>query len=1058
MIKKPVALINDFSGGQDTKTPIISMGLNKSPNMRNFHCAGVKERLVKRGGHAKINSLDVNTDDLDTHYPPGYQTYDYPLRTSAAYTQISQGFKPNTTGEVTKVRLWLKSTGTPAGTDTLTLEIQSDNSGVPSGVEVTNGVSSTVDISDTLTSSYAWVTFTFATNPSLVAGTQYHLVLQGAFTISSSNYVSWGADNFDVLYCCGSMSQFDSSLWTAVTNCNACFEVFIDGGINGNDGVALYDFASKGMLLGFFGTSLYKMDKNSVGTPDGTWDGLIIGSTTSGVIENMEYSTNALAEAAYVSNADPNLIAEYATGSNTLLIHFNGVDGATTHTAATGQVVTFIGTAQLDTAQKKFGTASLLLDGNSDYVTLPESANWDFGSGDFTIDFWIKFNSTAGTQGLIWQYDDTNNYQYLQFASNVLSFYSFVGGVTKASYTFAYTPTANFDHIALVRNGTTVYCFINGKSVTPTVITAISTNSLLNSAQVLSIGAQENLAGGNNFVNGWIDEVRILKGTAVWTSNFQLLQPSSESTLKTQGSYSLEVFAAITNSLNKTLTKTIGSPIDLTSKTTIYFDIYASRTGANIKIGIHDSGGTTSEKTYTVAAANTWETVTWDISAVADADKNAIDSIIITIVNADADNTFYLDNMFAIETGTESVLTSSRYLTFADWQSGRALINTDVGLYSYTGTGNAGIVTNAPISKFLVIFRNYVFAAGIRGLPNTIRYSDLSDYTTWTAANVLTVNTNDGDVITGMRILKGKLYIFKRYSIHRVTYLGSNPTFQVDQILGVGCPAHYTIKEVELGSDVGTVLVFLTTDKKLAVFDGYNVQIINDSLTEETNDLFGSSDDQPLSFSDINLIYADLFHAVVKTDTSEYILYCVLGTDTAINYAFVFDYKTGGIYPYDGQPFSSSCYAISTNKSKILYCAGYTGYMWQQESGNSDDGSAINAYWVSAKIKPQLVSLLMKALKLGLNIKESYSVSTLNAYFQFRIDWNVSWTDAEAFAYNRADVLTLGGTREFEIGTIENMLQIKIYDNSTQLPLTLYGVDLFGEPTLGASVGERATA
>ena len=148
---------------------------------------------------------------------------------------------------------------------------------------------------------------------------------------------------------------------------------------------------------------------------------------------------------------------------------------------------------------------------------------------------------------------------------------------------------------------------------------------------------------------------------------------------------------------------------------------------------------------------------------------------------------------------------------------------------------------------------------------------------------------------------------------------------------------------------------------------------------------------------------------------------------------------------------------MSTNKQKILYGAGYTGYMWQQESGNSDDGTAINAYWVSGKIKPSLVSMLTKALQLGINLKEVSSASTLNLDFQFRIDWNVSWTTAEAFAYNRADSLTFGKTALFDIGTIENMLQIKIKDNSSNPAITLYGADLYGE-MLGLSVGERAAA
>jgi hypothetical protein len=125
------------------------------------------------------------------------------------------------------------------------------------------------------------------------------------------------------------------------------------------------------------------------------------------------------------------------------------------------------------------------------------------------------------------------------------------------------------------------------------------------------------------------------------------LQDYSEATIKQEGSYSLKGMAAITDSLNKTLTRTVSPVINLTDKTIIKFDIRASRTGSNIKIGIHDSGATTSEITPTIVAADTWQTVVWDISAVSNANKDAIDSIIITIVNADAANTFYIDNMFA---------------------------------------------------------------------------------------------------------------------------------------------------------------------------------------------------------------------------------------------------------------------------------------------------------------------------------------------------------------------------------------------------------------------------
>jgi len=164
------------------------------------------------------------------------------------------------------------------------------------------------------------------------------------------------------------------------------------------------------------------------------------------------------------------------------------------------------------------------------------------------------------------------------------------------------------------------------------------------------------------------------------------LQSYSTSSTKTQGSYSLKVIANKTDSLNKTLTRTIGTLIDLTERDEIKFDIYSSRTGSNIKVGIHDSGGTTSETTPNVTATGTWQTVTWDISGVSNANKNVIDQIIITIVNADATNTFYIDNMYA------SVNTSPD-IVFATLGSERMRINS---------SGNIGIGTTDPETRLQV--------------------------------------------------------------------------------------------------------------------------------------------------------------------------------------------------------------------------------------------------------------------------------------------------------------------------------------------------------------------
>ncbi|MFA5780534.1 MAG: glycine-rich domain-containing protein [Elusimicrobiota bacterium] len=167
---------------------------------------------------------------------------------------------------------------------------------------------------------------------------------------------------------------------------------------------------------------------------------------------------------------------------------------------------------------------------------------------------------------------------------------------------------------------------------------------------------------------------------------------SSESTIKTQGSYALKSTSTITTSLNKTLTRTVSPTINLTDRTTIKFDIRSSRTGNNIKIGIRDSGGTTTEITPNITPADTYQTVTWDISAVSNANKDVIDKIIITIVNADAANTFYIDNLFSpVITPSAPAISSVTANTFTKitwyWTDNSSGASQEDNFKIYTSTG-----------------------------------------------------------------------------------------------------------------------------------------------------------------------------------------------------------------------------------------------------------------------------------------------------------------------------------------------------------------------------------
>lgn len=204
------------------------------------------------------------------------------------------------------------------------------------------------------------------------------------------------------------------------------------------------------------------------------------------------------------------------------LLHFNGTDGSTTFTDESGKTWTANGNAQIDTAQSKFGGASGLFDGTGDYISTPDHADFVLGSGDWTFDFWIRWNSTGGAgtyPNLIAQRADGNNYFtiFRSVDTNRLTVTQIDGGVTRWNFRANWTPsTGTWYHLAFVRNGATPLIFVDGTSLTVTEDTAISGKTAANIAASVTIGEWN----GTAVLNGWIDELRFSNGIARWTANF----------------------------------------------------------------------------------------------------------------------------------------------------------------------------------------------------------------------------------------------------------------------------------------------------------------------------------------------------------------------------------------------------------------------------------------------------------------------------------------------------------------------------------------------------------
>lgn len=156
------------------------------------------------------------------------------------------------------------------------------------------------------------------------------------------------------------------------------------------------------------------------------------------------------------------------------------------------------------------------------YLSIPDSTDWAFGSGDFTIDFWLNLNQLGILQHLYNQRADANNYDSIFIdTSNKLNWLHNASGSLQASYTTtAALPslaTGVWNHIALVRHGTSFYMFFNGLMQTLTVATAVGSTTLSDISSSLFFGIRADLNGA---LNGYMDEIKVAKGVARWTSNF----------------------------------------------------------------------------------------------------------------------------------------------------------------------------------------------------------------------------------------------------------------------------------------------------------------------------------------------------------------------------------------------------------------------------------------------------------------------------------------------------------------------------------------------------------
>ena len=289
------------------------------------------------------------------------------------------------------------------------------------------------------------------------------------------------------------------------------------------------------LLVRASNTATVYLNGTSVGTgtmPENLTGVLAIGAYAgseffNGIISNVRLSDNARQSGNYTVETAP-----LTSDSNTDLLTCqsnrfvdNSSNGHTITPSGNPAVSAFgpILTSAVYSAATNGGSA--YLDGSGDYLQAANSADWDLGTGNFTWECYANITDITRTQWFfsVFTTSSGQNAWGLRLESNgtLNAYFSSDGGesptaVGVAAASSGLTENA-WHHIAVVKNGTgsnNIQIYVDGVSKVTGTFGAIFDTNL-----PFRVGRQGNDTYAQYFL-GYISDVRIVKGTAVYTGNF----------------------------------------------------------------------------------------------------------------------------------------------------------------------------------------------------------------------------------------------------------------------------------------------------------------------------------------------------------------------------------------------------------------------------------------------------------------------------------------------------------------------------------------------------------
>lgn len=351
-------------------------------------------------------------------------------------------------------------------------------------------------------------------------------------------------------------------------------------------------------------------------------------------------------------------------------------------------------------------------------------------------------------------------------------------------------------------------------------------------------------------------------------------------------------------------------------------------------------------------------------------------------------------------------ITPGNQVSFENWNNVVYMTNGVNVPFEWAGAGTAipsAVPPNLTTAKYVSQFNNYLFYANVtvNSVVYSTRfyYSNISDPSTWGAADWIEVGFNDGQEITGMKVLGDRLVIYKTRSIYNVFFTGDA---SIPFVLpgggksnsNVGCISAGSIQEVENGH------VFLALDG-LYYYDGMNSTKLSHKITT--------------TLDSYSISYFSKASSMVYKKKNRYYLSFTLNGETEASRIIVWDWFNNAFSIYKGWSPSSMETAFNDGIDEVPCFADYDGYVYKTDTGSSDyplkTETAIDSYYYSnwrafGDICDQ------KGVP---NVYVYYQLT--NAVLGFSYSYEFENTDQYTYTFSTATGVSVYGTAIYGVGT-----------------------------------------